>query len=65
LNWTFKGDGYTFYSINMTSQKWLTENDSNSSIWYHTLNIAVPDVLKVKDTAFFYIANGNNNNDPK
>ena len=48
----------------MTSQKWLTANDSNSSIWYHTLNIAVPDVLKVKDTAFFYIANGNNNNDP-
>ena len=83
INWTYRGDGYTFYSINMTSQQWLTgftfygnsilflfinfyfkiANDSTSSIWYHSINVAVPDVIKVKDTMFLYIANGDN--DPK
>lgn len=24
LNWTYKGNGYTFFCINMTSQQWLT-----------------------------------------
>ena len=24
LDWTYKGDGFTMYSLNMTSQKWLT-----------------------------------------
>ena len=47
----------------MTSQKWLTPNDSSRSIWYHAINVAVPDVIKVKDTAFVYIALGDN--DPK
>ena len=47
----------------MTSQQWLTANDSDRSIWYHAINIAVPDVIKVKDTAFVYIALGDN--DPK
>jgi hypothetical protein len=47
----------------MTSQQWLTANDSDRSIWYHAINIAVPDVIKVRDTAFVYIALGDN--DPK
>ena len=60
VNWTFKGDGYTMYCINMTSQKWLTENDTDHPIWYHNINIAVPDKLIIKDTAFLYIALGGN-----
>jgi len=63
VNWTFKGDGYTMYCINMTSQKWLTENETYNPIWYHNINIAVPDKILITDTAFLYIALGAN--DPK
>eukprot|EP00461_Guttulinopsis_vulgaris_P000501 UN00501 len=30
------------YTLNMTSLKWLTPQDSNRHTWYHTLNIVVP-----------------------
>jgi hypothetical protein len=28
INWTYRGDGYTFFCINMTSQQWLTRMNS-------------------------------------
>jgi PhoPQ-activated pathogenicity-related protein len=42
----------------LTNSLLIIANDSSSSIWFHYINIAVPDVIKSKDTAFVYISNG-------
>jgi PhoPQ-activated pathogenicity-related protein len=55
--------GWTGYTLNVTSQQWLTPNDfantSNSgSIWYHILVVIVPDEVKYKQNASMYITGG-------
>ncbi|KAI3390015.1 hypothetical protein SNEBB_007603 [Seison nebaliae] len=60
-SWRYDGDGFTAYHINMTSQKWLTENDSSRSIWYHDMVIAIPHEIKNFTTAYMYIGLGGNN----
>lgn len=55
-----KGKGWTGYTLNMTSQQWLTpeafSNTSDSgSIWWHILVVIVPDELKYKTNASLYI----------
>ncbi|XP_070580928.1 autocrine proliferation repressor protein A-like [Ptychodera flava] len=51
---------YTVYMVNMTSQKWLTDDDVNRSIWWHCLSITIPHRLIHRDAAFMYISNGDN-----
>ncbi|XP_070580927.1 autocrine proliferation repressor protein A-like [Ptychodera flava] len=55
---------YTVYIVNMTSQKWLTENDVDRSIWFHYMAITIPHNLKILDTAFMYITGGSNSDSP-
>ncbi|XP_006811763.1 autocrine proliferation repressor protein A-like [Saccoglossus kowalevskii] len=57
-------NGYTVYILNMTSQKWLTEKDSDRSIWWHYMAITVPDKLTITDTSFMYITGGSNTDGP-
>lgn len=61
-NSTFTGPGYTGYVLNMTSQKWLTEDIVSQSIWWHYIAVVVPDKLDYKKRAFMYITGGDNNN---
>lgn len=56
----FKGDGYTSYFINMTSQTWLSSAKVSQSVWWHYMVINIPDKLQFPDTAFLYITGGSN-----
>jgi len=55
--------GYTAYTLNMTSQAWLTPADfSNTSvsgsIWWHIMVVIVPDEIKYKNNGSLYITGG-------
>ena len=52
---------YTFYVLNMTSQKWLNESIVVNPIWWHFLSITVPNKITRGDAALLYIDGGNNN----
>eukprot|EP00605_Chrysophyceae_sp_TOSAG23-4_P002816 GSChrysophyteH1.ASY1.ANO1.3101.1 assembled CDS len=52
--------GWTGYTLNVTSQEWLTPSDfsSNStsgSLWYHILVVIVPDKVEYKNNGSMYI----------
>jgi len=52
--------GWTGYTLNVTSQQWLTpetfaNTSSSGSIWYHILVVIVPDEVKYKNNASIYI----------
>jgi PhoPQ-activated pathogenicity-related protein len=57
---------YTGYVLNMTSQAWLTEEDSSRPIWWHILVVIIPENVKEehKDWSFIYITGGNNEGSP-
>ena len=44
---------FDFYTMNMTSQQWLTEADTDRPIWWHTVAIAVPHNLVKGSLGFF------------
>jgi hypothetical protein len=55
------------YTLNMTSQRWLTDSDFSAdsqshSIWWHWLVIVVPDEVRWKQNATLYITGGTNGN---
>ena len=51
---------YTGYIVNMTSQTWLTSQDSDRSIWWHILVVIVPKKIQHTDFGFLWITGGNN-----
>ncbi|XP_071129138.1 autocrine proliferation repressor protein A-like [Mytilus edulis] len=55
-----KGPGYTLYVYNMTSLKWKSEANSDHPIWWHYLEITIPDKIVHKDTALMLIDGGHN-----
>ena len=62
-----RGEGWTGYYLNMTSQQWLTpeafSNTSESgSIWYHMLVVIVPDNVDYTRNATLYITGGSTPN---
>jgi PhoPQ-activated pathogenicity-related protein len=61
---TTKGDGFTTYLLNMTSQRWLTDKDVDRSIWWHFVAVVVPDKLQYKDKAGLYITGDYNTDAP-
>jgi PhoPQ-activated pathogenicity-related protein len=57
------------YTLNLTSQRWLTDADfsANSeakSIWWHNLVVIVPDNLMYKNNASMWITGGGMGNKP-
>ena len=56
---TQRGEGVTVYTLKMTSQEWLTENEVDRPVWWHWLNIARPDTVS-SDTALLFIGGGAN-----
>ncbi|XP_005102804.2 autocrine proliferation repressor protein A [Aplysia californica] len=57
---TISGPGFTLHILNMTSQKWLTEEVTVKPIWWHYLTIIIPDVINYNDTGFVWIDQGSN-----
>jgi PhoPQ-activated pathogenicity-related protein len=56
---TFSGQGYHGAVLELTSQTWLTEKDTDRSVWKHWLTVTIPDQL-VSSKAFLYIGSGSN-----
>ena len=54
---TIKGEGYTTFIVDMTSQKWLTEKEVNQPIWRHWMTITKPDTV-VSDISSLHITGG-------
>lgn len=57
--------GYTGYTLNMTSQRWLTDADfsegsQSGSIWWHYLVVIVPDDVEYTRNGTLYITGGSN-----
>ena len=58
-------DGYESVAIDLTSQRWLTEEVVDRPIWQHRLILTVPDQLHTNDIAFLYITGGSNTAEPR
>ena len=41
--------GWTGYFLNMTSQAWLTPEDTSQHLWWHIMVVIVPDNIEVFD----------------
>ncbi len=55
-------NGYSVHLYQMTSQKWLTENEVNQPIWTHSVVIIIPDT--VSTTTGMLFVGGDDNDDP-
>ncbi len=51
---------YTMCIKYFTPGLYLTENDSDRSIWWHYIVITVPDEIKHPDVSFVYVTGGKN-----
>jgi len=72
LNSVIEGDcgnfSWTGYTLNMTSQQWLTDDDfspnsDSKSIWWHYLVVIIPEELRRTQNASIYITGGDVHND--
>ncbi|KAH3871994.1 hypothetical protein DPMN_035209 [Dreissena polymorpha] len=60
---TLQGEGYTLYNINMTSQTWKPDLQSQP-VWWHYLSVTVPDKILIKGAGFMLIDGGSNHDGP-
>jgi PhoPQ-activated pathogenicity-related protein len=58
-----KGEGFTTFFLELTSQAWLTTNEVDRPVWKHLLRITRPDTV-ASSTALLFIQGGNNNRPP-
>lgn len=56
---TFTGEGYHGVVIDLTTQTWLTADQTDRSVWKHWLTLTIPNQL-TSDKAFLYIGGGSN-----
>ncbi len=56
---TSKGEGYTAFVLELTSQQWRTAAEVDRPIWKHWLTIIQPDKVTTS-TGFLYINGGSN-----
>jgi PhoPQ-activated pathogenicity-related protein len=56
---TSKGEGYTAFILELTSQQWRTANEVDRPIWMHWLTIIQPDQVTTP-IGFLYINGGSN-----
>jgi PhoPQ-activated pathogenicity-related protein len=56
---TVKGDGYTAFVLELTSQQWRTADEVDRPIWKHWLTIIQPEKVNTS-TGFLFINGGRN-----
>ncbi|XP_048760078.1 autocrine proliferation repressor protein A-like isoform X1 [Ostrea edulis] len=61
---SYRGPEYTMYILNMTSQKWKTEAETDRPIWWHYLTVTIPDKINYTNAAFMLIDGGKNTEGP-
>jgi len=54
---TVKGDGYTTYIVELTSQTWRKESEVDRTVWKHWLTIVKPDKV-TGSTGYLFITGG-------
>jgi PhoPQ-activated pathogenicity-related protein len=57
---TVKGDGYTLYVVDLTSQTWRSAADVDHPVWKHWLTIVKPDKVETT-TGYLFITGGSVN----
>ncbi|BFZ03771.1 hypothetical protein BsWGS_06810 [Bradybaena similaris] len=57
---TYVTPGVTVHALNLTSQKWKTDNVTTNPFWTHQFFIAVPTTVVYPDTAMIIIGIGDN-----
>ena len=57
------GEGFTTYFVEMTSQRWLTEQEVDRTLWKHWMTIIRPDVVTSR-SALLFVDKGNNDDEP-
>ena len=60
---TQPGDGVTVTLIDLTSQKWLTDQEVENPIWRHWLTVVTPQTV-TSDVALLFISGGRNDRQP-
>ncbi len=56
---TIKGEGYTAYVLDMTSQAWRSRDEVDRTLWKHWLTIVMPDEV-ASNKALLWITGGSN-----
>src|SRR5437764_525453 len=54
---TVKGEGYTTYIVELTSQTWRKESEVDRTVWKHWLTIVKPDTV-TSTTGYLFITGG-------
>jgi PhoPQ-activated pathogenicity-related protein len=54
---TLKGEGYTAFVVELTSQTWRKETEVDRTVWKHWLTIVKPDRVE-KTTGYLFITGG-------
>lgn len=62
---TIKGDHFTTFILDMTSQSWLTTNEVNRTLWKHWVIVTKPDEVAHNQALLFISGGGNDGNPPK
>lgn len=60
---TMKGEGFTTFVLDMTSQSWRSASEVDRPLWKHWVTITKPDKVK-SDIGFLFITGGSNNSKP-
>jgi len=60
LKQTQKAEDYTAYTLKMTSQTWLSDEQTRDTLWWHWLTIVVPNNVQHK-TGLLWIGGGSSN----
>jgi len=60
---TRPGKGHTVYLVEMASQKWLGDNDTDRPVWKHWVTIVRPDQVR-HSTGLLVIGGGKNSSNP-
>lgn len=61
---SFSINGATLYRFKMNSGKWLTDEEVNETLWWHWLDVVVPDIIDTQ-TALLFIGPGNKDDSKK
>ena len=59
---SLKGDGWTYYVLDLVSQTWRSPDEVDRTEWQHWLRVIVPDNVQ-HDTALLMIGGGRNGSD--
>ena len=61
---SFRHNEATLYRFKMNSGKWLTNEEVNEPLWWHWLDVVVPDIIDTQ-TSLLFIGPGSKDDNKK